>query len=186
MSRKKLLYFAYCVNMLSSRMECCVDKSCVRKGLGKLEGHVLMFGSYNKVWQGCLPTIVPVKDKSAVVWGALWQVEQCLQPKLDTLQGVASRIYEPIEVDISALRAKGGTFKAISYRLIPEPPVPELYKGKPKMRFRPSKLYLEEMQEGAEESCLPIYYRRYLKTISHNGYTGSVLPDLRTEEEPMY
>lgn len=183
---KKLLYFAYCVNMLSSRMECCVDKRIIRKGLGKLEGHILLFGSYNTVWHGCLPSIVPVKDKNQVVWGALWEIDECMIPKLDSLQGVASKVYKPVEVDISALKAKGGTFKALSYSLVVDPPVPELYKGRPKMKFRPSKLYLEEMQEGAEESCLPIYYRRYLKTISHNGYTGSVKPDLKTEEDPLW
>uniref|UniRef100_T1HW05 Uncharacterized protein n=1 Tax=Rhodnius prolixus TaxID=13249 RepID=T1HW05_RHOPR len=37
MSHRKILYFAYCANMLSNRMECCVHKSVKRKETAKLE-----------------------------------------------------------------------------------------------------------------------------------------------------
>ncbi|KAL1115068.1 hypothetical protein AAG570_007099 [Ranatra chinensis] len=174
MAKKKLLYFAYCVNMLSTRMDCCVHSSVKRKGIGKLVNYKLVFGEYSKVWQGCLATIVPHQD--SVVWGSLWEMDDCHRPKLDSLQGVSSNIYQLLKVDISSLKGKAGTFESFTYKLVKDPETPKMKHGKLMKRFRPSKIYMDELIEGACEACLPVEYRKWLRSIPHNGYTGSVLP----------
>ncbi|XP_014285138.1 gamma-glutamylcyclotransferase [Halyomorpha halys] len=174
--KKKHLYFAYCVNMLSSRMECCVDKNIVQKGHAKLDGYKLLFGSYNEEWEGCLPTIVKSHCSDDVVWGVLWEVDNSVKPRLDRLQGVTAKIYQEFEVDVNVFKSISKV-RAMTYRLSKRPATPILYKEMqpkmlPKMQYRPSKLYLEEMIKGAEEAGLPTFYLRKLKITPHNGFIG--------------
>ncbi|CAH1407938.1 unnamed protein product [Nezara viridula] len=175
--KKKYLYFAYCVNMLSSRMECCVDKNIVRKGHAKLDGYKLLFGSYNEEWEGCLPTIAKSCCSDDVVWGVLWEVDESVKPRLDRLQGVGNKIYEQCEVEVNVFKSSSAA-RAMTYRLAKRPLSPILYRDlHPRLRYRPSKLYLEEMVKGAAESGLPTFYLKKLKNIAHNGYgkgTGEI------------
>uniref|UniRef100_A0A171A451 gamma-glutamylcyclotransferase n=1 Tax=Triatoma infestans TaxID=30076 RepID=A0A171A451_TRIIF len=183
MSHKKILYFAYCANMLSNRMECCVHKSVVRKEAAKLEGYKMEYGEFSKVWYGTLPTIV--KNPNSVVWGCLWELQECYKHLLDELQGVGEGIYKPINVELVSQKAKGGTFAAMTYQLVKDPPIPQMKYGIVLKKFRPSMVYQEQLIEGAREACLPLYYRKWLMSIRHNGYTGSVLPNLDVDIDPI-
>ncbi|KAF6199842.1 hypothetical protein GE061_006140 [Apolygus lucorum] len=181
MSGRKFIYFAYDNLMLSTRMLCCVQRNAKRVGLGKLANHRLMFGDFSPDWYGTMPTIK--KKCECVVWGSLWELDDCFRAKLDEVQGVKKGLYIPVTVQISSLNVKGGTFPALTHKLKKDPPEPELFEGIWRKKFRPSKLYHEELLDGAEESCLPVYYRKWLMQIPHNGFTGSVLPDLKDDRE---
>ncbi|BES98966.1 gamma-glutamylcyclotransferase activity [Nesidiocoris tenuis] len=182
MSGRKFVYFAYDNLMLSNRMLCCVQRDARRLGLGKLANHKLTFGHFSPDWYGTLPTIK--KSCDCVVWGTLWELNECYRAKLDEVQGVKKGLYVPMTVEVSTVNAKGGTFPATTHKLKLEPADPELFEGVWRKKDRPSKLYHEELIDGAEESCLPVYYRKWLKRIPHNGYTGSIRPNLKDVPSP--
>ncbi|XP_014241822.1 gamma-glutamylcyclotransferase-like [Cimex lectularius] len=178
---RTFFYFAYCTNMLSNRMECCVGKNVRRVRSAKLEDYKLMFGQFSPIYYGTLPTIV--KECDCQVWGSLWEVPECLKPKLDELMGVPSKIYKPLTVMMQSEKSRGGLFEAYTYQLNETPAKPDTINGLWKMKFRPSKIYHDDLIEGAEEACLPVYYRRWIRQIPNNGYTGSVKPDLEDNSE---
>ncbi|XP_073986701.1 uncharacterized protein [Rhodnius prolixus] len=183
MSHRKILYFAYCANMLSNRMECCVHKSVKRKETAKLEGYKMVYGQFSKIWYGTLPTII--KSPKNVVWGSTWEFEETYKQYLDELMGVGEGIYKPVTVELSSLKARGGTFPALTYQLVKKPAQPTMKYGIILKKYRPSKVYQEQLLAGAEEACLPLYYRKWLRSIRHNGYTGSVLPKLDVDIDPL-
>ncbi|KAK9511314.1 hypothetical protein O3M35_005888 [Rhynocoris fuscipes] len=171
MSGKKILYWAYCANMLANRMECCVHKSVKRLEPAQLKDHILAYGRFSPQWYGTLPTII--KYPNGEVWGSIWELDESHQKLLDELQGVNAGIYEPIKIEVVAHR---GVVNALTYKLVENPPKPEKKYGIPLKKYRPSKIYKEQMIAGAVESCLPLYYRKQLLRMPDNGYTGSVLP----------
>lgn len=178
--KKKYLYFAYCVNMLSSRMECCVDKNIVRVSNARLDGHKMLFGSYNDEWEGCIPTIVKSHCPDDVVWGVLWEVDESFKQRLDRLQRVTAKIYQEFDVDVFVFK-NSSTVRAVTYRLTKRPLTPILYHDMhPKIQYRPSKLYLDEMVKGAVEAGLPTFYLKKLKNTAHNGYTGKGTGEVST------
>ncbi|XP_060528658.1 gamma-glutamylcyclotransferase-like isoform X2 [Cylas formicarius] len=77
---EKFLYFAYGSNLLSHRIHI-NNPSAVRRGIGKLNDYRLSFVTYSKRWGGCSATIVP--KQSSVVWGAVWELDNCHRESLD-------------------------------------------------------------------------------------------------------
>lgn len=48
-----------------------------------LQHHRLMYGSFHKDWYGTMPSIK--KKCDCVVWGALWELDDCFKEKLNKL-----------------------------------------------------------------------------------------------------
>ncbi|XP_060528657.1 gamma-glutamylcyclotransferase-like isoform X1 [Cylas formicarius] len=164
---EKFLYFAYGSNLLSHRIHI-NNPSAVRRGIGKLNDYRLSFVTYSKRWGGCSATIVP--KQSSVVWGAVWELDNCHRESLDRQEGVDKNIYIPISVQIEL--PEGGLTLCRSYRQTADP-VDDALENLP-LDFRPSEPYLKTIIKGAEESGLPSDYLDFLKTIPHNGYHGPV------------
>ncbi|XP_043508732.1 gamma-glutamylcyclotransferase-like [Frieseomelitta varia] len=162
----KFLYFAYGSNMLTQRIHI-NNSTAVRKDIGFLKNFRLDFITHSKRWGGCSATIVPTEDY--VVWGAIWELNECNICTLDNQEGVADKLYFPLMVDIETLTGK--ILKCRVYQQCNNPNEHIKLHLLPKHR-RPSPLYLETILNGAYESQLPYDYIKVLEKIPHNEYTG--------------
>ena len=97
----------------------------------------LDFITHSKRWGGCSATIVPTEDY--VVWGAVWELNECNIYTLDNQEGVADKLYFPLMVDIETLTGK--ILKCRVYQQCNNPNEHIKLRLLPKHR-RPSPLYL--------------------------------------------
>ncbi|KAG6794618.1 gamma-glutamylcyclotransferase [Apis mellifera caucasica] len=162
----KFLYFAYGSNMLMKRIHI-NNPTAIRKDIGFLKNFRLDFLTHSKRWGGCSATIVPTKDY--VVWGAIWELDECNMCTLDNQEGVADKLYFPLVVDIETVTGK--ILKCRVYQQCKNPDEHIKLHLLPIHR-RPSPLYLETIIKGAHESHLPHDYIKFLETIPPNGYMG--------------
>lgn len=143
------------------------NPTAVRKDIGFLKDYRLDFLTYSKRWGGCSATIVPTENY--VVWGAVWELDECNMCTLDEQEGVANKLYFPLMVDIET--PIGKVLKCRVYQQCKNPEEHVKLSLLPKCR-RPSPLYLETILKGAYESQLPDDYIKLLETIPHNDYAG--------------
>lgn len=86
-------------------------------------------------------------------------------------EGVDSHIYEVIKVSVKT--PDGIRIESRAYQLCDLPPPVPQGETFPEER-RPSKIYLETIIEGAEESQLPEEYIMFLKSFPDNGFAGEI------------
>lgn len=158
-------YFAYGSNMLAKRMHM-NNPSSVRRNIGYIEGYILDFGTMSKIWGGATATLV--EKKNSIVWGAIWEVDNCHLATLDEQEGVAEKIYQPIMIDVKTPDDETVTCRSYKQTKILNYIVPKLMP----LERRPSPLYLKTIIQGAIESNLPGTYIQYLETLVHNEYAG--------------
>lgn len=132
-----------------------------------LKGFRLDFNKFSSRWDGCPSTVVP--DTEEHVWGTLWQLSTNDLKNLDRQEGVSQKMYLPFDANITY---NGKNVLCRSYMLVNQPikqvPLP--------LDRRPSKSYLETMILGANESCLPSEYLKFLNEIPDNGKDGPTMP----------
>ncbi|XP_054278294.1 gamma-glutamylcyclotransferase-like [Macrosteles quadrilineatus] len=162
------LYFAYGSNLLMKRIHI-NNPSAVRIGVGKLKDYRLDFNYKSKRWNGAAATVVP--DAGSYVWGALWEIHSDHMKTLDRQEGVSVGVYKPIIVQVE--KPSGEVVQCRTYQLVNLPPALSPGESRPLER-QPSKIYLDTIIEGAEESRLPDDYLKELRNIKHNGYCGPV------------
>lgn len=111
-----------------------------------------------------------VPDVEEHVWGTLWQLNMSDLAHLDRQEGVYKQIYSPFEVNVTRIDGKNVSCRC--YKLVNQPikevPLP--------LNRRPSKAYLDTMIRGANESCLPSDYLKFLNEIPDNGKDGPIMP----------
>ena len=139
---RKLLYFAYGAEMLSSRIRSrCASPKVV--ATARLADHCLGFYGYSPIWDGGLETVLPAPGRE--VWGVVYELCFTDADSLDTWQGVrlngtGSYFHTPAEV----VDAKGAAYAVLVYKknVLGEPSVP-------------SRPYLDAILAGACEQALP-------------------------------
>uniref|UniRef100_A0A1B6KQE3 gamma-glutamylcyclotransferase n=1 Tax=Graphocephala atropunctata TaxID=36148 RepID=A0A1B6KQE3_9HEMI len=168
MSSTTFLYFAYGSNLLMKRIHI-NNPSASRIGIGKLKNYRLDFNYKSKRWGGAAATIVP--DNGSCVWGALWEIHNDNKSSLDRQEGVSQGVYQVVTAAVE--RPDDTEVQCRTYQLVDLPP--PLSKGESLPPHRqPSKVYLDTIVAGAEESALPSHYIQQLRDIPHNGYCGPV------------
>ncbi|XP_046662516.1 gamma-glutamylcyclotransferase-like [Homalodisca vitripennis] len=162
------LYFAYGSNLLMKRIHI-NNPSASRIGIGKLKHYRLDFNYKSKRWGGAAATIVP--DSGSCVWGAMWEIHNDNMSSLDRQEGVSQGVYEVVTASVE--RPDGATVQCRTYQLVDQPPALSEGESLPPHR-QPSKVYMDTIVAGAEESGLPAYYIEQLRNIPNNGYSGPV------------
>merc|ERR1719419_540211 len=114
----------------------------------------LTTGSYG--WGGCGATIIP--DANSHVWGTVWKIGNEHMQALDDQEGVSSRVYEPLQVEVAL---EGNTkLTCRTYQLVPERLGPD---GQGK--GIPSLLYKSVIVAGARQNNLPSSYITFLENL---------------------
>jgi len=139
---RRLLYFAYGAEMLSSRIRLrCAAPQAV--AVARLADHRLGFYGYSPIWDGGLETVVPAVGSE--VWGVVYELSASDADSLDTWQGVrlngtGSYFHYPA----AATDSQGATYEALVYKkdVLGEPTAP-------------SRPYLDAIVAGAREHSLP-------------------------------
>lgn len=162
------LYFGYGSNLLAKRIRI-RNPTAQRKAIAKLDNYRFDFNRKSGRWGGCTATIVP--DPGKYVWGAVWEINSSDMDDLDKQEGVHDNIYSALQVKVTT--TDGNVLECRVYQLIEQP---ETYVPAPLLPIerRPSRIYLEVILQGAQESKLPEDYFQFLKSFPHNGYEGPV------------
>ena len=139
---RRLLYFVYGAEMLSSRIRsrCAAPKAVAA---ARLADPRLGFYGYSPVWDGGLETVAPAPGEE--VWGVVYELSASDADSLDSWQGVrlngtGAYFHYPAEVTDS----QGATYAVLVYKkdVLGEPTAP-------------SQPYLDAVLAGACEHSLP-------------------------------
>lgn len=129
----------------------------------------LDFSRFSKKWDGSVATVV--SDSEEHVWGVLWQLSIDDLASLDKQEGVRENdkgVYKAFDANI--VTSDGKNVKCRSYMLVKQPnkqvPLP--------VERRPSKAYIQTIQNGARESNIPLDYVEKLDKILNNGNDGPI------------
>ena len=140
--RRKLLYFSYGAEMLSSRIRSRCDSPKV-VATARLADHRLGFYGYSPIWDGGLETALPAPGRE--VWGVVYELSFSDADSLDTWQGVrlngsGAYFHSPAEVT----DGQGTVYEVLVYKkdVLGEP-------------IAPSRPYLDAIVAGALEHGLP-------------------------------
>ncbi|XP_045101680.1 gamma-glutamylcyclotransferase-like [Portunus trituberculatus] len=161
------LYFAYGSNLLKERIH--INNPSARMiGVGKLKDYRLDFNHFSKRWKGAAATIV--EDPGSYVYGVVWELANEDMVNLDRQEGVHQKIYRAMDVKVET--EKGDHVEARSYQIIR--PLED--------DRRPSYVYMDVIIRGAKANGLPEDYIKFLESIEHNGYKGSVEINLQLDK----
>ncbi|KHK02880.1 gamma-glutamylcyclotransferase family protein [Desulfovibrio sp. TomC] len=139
---RKLLYFSYGAEMLSSRIQSrCNSPKAI--ATARLADHRLVFHGYSPVWDGGLETVDPAPG--CEVWGVVYELSFSDADSLDTWQGVrlngtGAYFHSPAEVT----DGQGTVYAVLVYKkdVLGEPTAP-------------SQPYLDAIVAGARQQALP-------------------------------
>jgi gamma-glutamylcyclotransferase (GGCT)/AIG2-like uncharacterized protein YtfP len=141
----RILYFAYGSNMDMRRFRRrCPDATVA--GRASLRGYRLGFTRYSSAEKGGVADIVAEPD--AVVWGALYEIDESCFAALDDYEG-APRAYRRETVRV--LDDGGAEREAVAYV------------ANKTGEFAPSRQYLAQIVQGARDHELPDDYVRGLE-----------------------
>lgn len=141
------LYFAYGSNLdLRQFRRRCPGHDVV--GRARLLGYRLAFTRYSTKRKGGVADVVP--EEGAVVWGALYDVDEASIPALDEFEG-APRAYR--RETLRVIDDSGEEREAI------------VYIANRTGVFEPSAAYLELIVRGAREHGLPEEYIRSIESV---------------------
>ena len=139
---RRLLYFSYGAEMLSSRIRsrCAAPKVVAT---ARLADHRLGFYGYSPIWDGGLETVLPAPGRE--VWGVVYELSFSDADSLDTWQGVrlngtGTYFHSPAEVT----DGQGTVYAVLVFKkdVLGEP-------------TRPSRPYLDAIVAGACQHALP-------------------------------
>ncbi|CAH8869429.1 unnamed protein product [Trichobilharzia szidati] len=150
-------YFAFGSNLLKERIQLS-NKSAEYVGVGVVNDYILSFGGYSNNWFGATATIKP--SPSSCVYGTVWKMCMSDMRTLD-LQESAPVLYTPVEISVKLASDTSSAINCRTYMLNASEP------------GDPSPYYLDIIVRGAVQSRLPQTYIDWLKSIKHNGYSGS-------------
>ncbi|KAF4531231.1 hypothetical protein B566_EDAN017948 [Ephemera danica] len=169
---KTFLYFAYGSNLLQQRLHI-NNPSAQRVTHAKLKGYRLEFAGFSRRWGGSVATIEP--SEGGEMWGALYRLDKSNLASLDRQEGVHSGVYSVLNVTVTTEDDEPLECRTYKYNHR-EPLSGGSYSKLPESR-RPSPLYLQTIQRGAEESGLPMDYRDLLNTIPSNDHDAGITLD---------
>lgn len=143
------LYFAYGSNMSAGQMAArCPGAELA--GLAELPGYRLAFDLPSERWNGYVADIVP--DAASTAYGLLWRVTGAHMAALDRFEGVASRRYRRLTVEVRT--PAGEQLSATAYAVVaPGPEGP------------PSDAYFAIIAAAAREYGFPVPFRPPAATI---------------------
>ncbi|XP_020280416.1 gamma-glutamylcyclotransferase-like [Pseudomyrmex gracilis] len=162
----KFLYFAFGSNLHAKRIRR-NNPTAVKRDIGYIKNFRLDFNTYSELWRGAAATIVETDD--SVVWGVIWEIDNCDLSALDRQEGVSNQIYRPLFVDVET--PDGTIHNCRVYQQCDNPKEHVKPADLPTNR-RPSPLYINLIVKGAEANQLPADYVKFLKSVPHNGYEG--------------
>lgn len=155
------LYFGYGSNLLKERLQI-LNPTAEFVSAGKLKDYKLDFNYSSTRWHGSPATITAAAGDH--LWGCVWRMSLKDLPNIDKQEGVADRIYRPIEVNVITYNTDSSseTHQCRSYQLL------RLEEVNPK----PSPYYMDILIRGALQNNLPQDYIQKLRNIETNGYDG--------------
>ncbi|KAK2830363.1 hypothetical protein Q5P01_018294 [Channa striata] len=164
----RFFYFAFGSNLLKERLQL-ANPSAIFCCIGRLKDYKLNFGLWEEhvenTWHGGVATIESCPG--AEVWGVIWTLSNDNLTSLDNQEGVSLGIYSPLEVSVETEK---GLMLCRTYQI---------------NNFHaclPSPQYKQVVCLGAEQNGLPVEYRKNLKVILTNNYSGpSILDQLKLD-----
>ena len=146
MAKTKIYYFAYGSNLSLKQMGMrCPHAKFIAKA--KINDYRLAITGYSPRWKGGPATIT--KEKGAVVWGVVYELDKDCLLRLDGFEGVKYKFYERKNLTCHFVNGKT--------RLI------TTYIKEPKRITHPSKLYRNTIIRGARAFDLPPAYSELLR-----------------------
>ncbi|XP_074107475.1 gamma-glutamylcyclotransferase-like [Cotesia typhae] len=160
---KKVLYFAYGSNLLTSRIRI-NNPSAMFYGIARLEDYRLDFIGWSNLWNGAPATIVATPGFH--VWGIIWELDKADIEHLDH-QETGYNAFQTIVVTPS-----GQKINCRVYQQIKMPNAYAKLRELPNSR-RPSETYLKIIVKGAIDREIPIEYINLLRKTRHNDFTDA-------------
>ncbi|KAG9476096.1 gamma-glutamylcyclotransferase [Eleutherodactylus coqui] len=153
-------YFAYGSNLLKERL-LLDNPSASFHAVAVLQDFRLAFGNHkgnqNTRWHGGVATVV--ESEGDDVWGVIWRMDTSCLDSLDIQEGVASGIYQPIEISVHTAG---------------EVLVCRCYKMNRCVYGLTSPQYKQVLCMGAKQNDLPLDYQKMLGELETNNYSGPI------------